>query len=106
MMTTGGSRRLQQPAQHVLQDAAMAEILDLVERIDPTDERDGARAAGPVMDRQSHLHARLDAVFDTGDVEDLGALETERLPARPILELQRQHTHADEVGAVDALEAL
>ena len=33
-------------------------------------------------------------------------LEAEVLPGFAILELQGHHTHADEIGAMDALEAL
>ncbi len=36
----------------------------------------------------------------------LGAVELQGLAAHAVLELQRQHAHADEVRAVDALEAL
>ena len=40
------------------------------------------------------------------DVEGLVAVDAERLPRVARLELQRQHAHADQVRAVDALEAL
>ena len=36
----------------------------------------------------------------------LVALEAERLPGRAFLEHQRHHAHADQVGAMDALERL
>src|SRR5205807_10119759 len=40
------------------------------------------------------------------DAELLPAAQPQRLPALAALELQRQDAHADQVGAVDALEAL
>ena len=42
---------------------------------------------------------------DAGDVEGLAAVEAQGLAVGAIGELQRDDTHADEVGAVDALEA-
>src|SRR5262249_33367288 len=68
---------LQEAAQHVLQDAAVAEVFDLVERVDPADQRFAmGRAVGPV-DRQGQLHARPEPARDTGDVERLGAGQPE-----------------------------
>src|SRR3546814_9949510 len=46
------------------------------------------------------------AVLQADDVEGLRAVEAERLRVLAVLELQREHAHADQVGAVDALEAL
>jgi hypothetical protein len=46
------------------------------------------------------------SAVEAHDVVGLGAVELQRLRRRAVLELQRQHAHADEVGAVDALEAL
>ena len=40
------------------------------------------------------------------DRDGLVALEAERLPRRAFLEHQRQHAHADQIRAMDALEAL
>jgi len=40
------------------------------------------------------------------DAEGLGAVEAQRLRRLARRELQRQHSHADEVGAVDALVGL
>ncbi len=39
-------------------------------------------------------------------VKGFGAVDAQRLARGAGLELQRQHTHADEVGAMDAFEAL
>ena len=46
------------------------------------------------------------AVLDPGDRELLLAGQPERLGRLAVGELQRQHAHADEVRAVDALERL
>ena len=46
------------------------------------------------------------SVFDAGDVEDLGAVQLQRRRGFSRRELQRDDAHADQVGAVDALEGL
>ena len=56
--------------------------------------------------RQGQLHARLQSGGDAERCRALAAVELEGLAVGAVLELQRQHAHADEVGAVDALEAL
>jgi len=89
-----------------LQDAAVAEVLELVERIDAADDRLLARRALGIADPQDQLLARPEPVGDAGDVEHLVAVKLERLPRRALFELQRQDTHAHQVRAVDALEAL
>src|SRR5260221_2488400 len=98
--------RLHHVAQHVLQDAAMAEIFDLVERVDAAQQLDRLAAAVGAVDDAGELHARLDAGLGAENIEVLGAGDLQALPRCPAGELQRQHAHADEVRAVDALEAL
>ena len=49
---------------------------------------------------------RCDAARDAADREALAAVEAERGGRLAVDVLQRQHAHADEVGAVDALVAL
>src|ERR1700686_2193548 len=56
-------------AQDVLQDAAMPEIFDLVERVDPACQGHRRGLAVRPMDRAGDIHARLDAAFDPRDVE-------------------------------------
>ena len=58
------------------------------------------------MDGERHVHAGLQAAVDAVDVETLCAGQVQRLARHAVLELQRQHAHADQVGAVDALEGL
>src|SRR5579859_423380 len=92
--------------QHILQDAAMPVVLDLVEGIDPAGH--GHVLLRPIRPRDGHgnIHARLDAGSDAGNVEDLRAVELQGLAGHAVLELQRQEAHTDQVRAVDALEAL
>ena len=62
------------------------------------------RAVGAVDD-QRHVLLRHQLAIDTIDVEGFAAVQPQRADAVAILELQRQHAHADQVRAVDALEA-
>ena len=48
----------------------------------------------------------LSVRVEAEDVVGFRAVELQRLRGRAFLELQRQHAHADEVAAVDALETL
>ncbi len=63
----------------------------------------GAVFAG---DGEGDILAGLDAVAESGDVVSFGAFEVECLRADAFGELKREDAHADEVGAVDAFEAL
>ena len=95
-------------AQHVLQDAAVAEVVGLAGGVDAHDGVEGGlRAVGPLrLDRDG---ARGGALVERGqarDGEGLGAVQAERLGALSGRELEGDHAHADEVGAVDALKGL
>ena len=50
------------------------------------------------------LHAGSEPAFEAADIEKLAAVERKRLAVHAARELQRQHAHADEIGAMDALE--
>src|SRR5258705_10424343 len=56
---TAALPRLHHVAQHVLQDAAVAEVFDLVERVDAAQQLDGFLAAIGAVDAAAKLHARL-----------------------------------------------
>jgi aconitate hydratase len=101
----GWSRYGGELSQHVMQDAAVAVIFHLVGGIDAA-QRDEARGAaiGP-GDLDRHLLARLE-LGEPADGEGVVAGEAQRGARLALAELQRKHAHADEVGAVDALEAL
>ena len=95
-------------AQHVLQDAAVTEVVGLAGGIDAHDGVEGDHRAvgllGPDGDgvRGGALVERCQA----RDGEDLGAVQAQGVGALTLRELEGDHTHADEVGAMDALEGL
>ena len=57
-------------------------------------------------DGEGDILSGLDGFAEAGDVVGLGAIESEGLSTDAVGELQRKDTHADEVRAVDAFEAL
>ena len=57
-------------------------------------------------DAQGEVLLRFEVRGEAKDVEDFGAVQFEGLRGGAFLELQREHAHADEVGTVDAFEAL
>ena len=103
---TSGARDL---PEHVLQDAAVAVVVGLARGVDADDgvELDD-RAVAPWSPSPCTVRGvrALAERRDTRDVERLGAVQAERVGALAVGELQRQHTHPDEVGAVNALERL
>src|SRR5690606_20323724 len=95
--------------EHVLEDAAVAVVLGLLGRVDAHERAELGRAA--VLLPGPHRHAARLALgperrLDTLDLVELTAREPQRLRALARLELERQHPHAHQVGAVDPLEAL
>ena len=84
----------------------MAVVVDFDGGVDA--EFDGLLEFGPVFagDGEGDILTGLDAVAEAGDVVGFGAVEVERLRADAFGELEREDAHADEVGAVDAFEAL
>ena len=88
-------------AQHVLEDAAAAEIFQLVGGIDPDPGREAEARPVGAGDLDRDLLARGE-LGDAEDGERLGAVELRRR----VDELERDHAHADQVGAVDALIGL
>src|SRR5579862_9013425 len=96
---------LHHAAQHILQNAAMAEIFELVERVDAAEQLHLIDRATGAVNTADELGARLQALGDAQNIETLGALELQALAVHALLELQRQHRHADEIGAMNALEA-
>ena len=92
--------------QHKWQNTAVAVVVDFDGGVDA--EFDGLLNFGAVFagDGEGDILAGLDAVAEAGDVVGFGAVEGERLSADAFGELEREDSHADEVGAVDAFEAL
>src|SRR3954469_7944798 len=100
----GCSRR--ELPQDVVQNAAVAEILDLVERIDPAHERNLLYRAVQRLDLSGEPLARLEVARHPADRDGLVALQPEGPPPRAALEHEGRDPHADKVRAVDALETL
>src|SRR5581483_7123000 len=98
-------RRLGEIAQHEVQDAAVLEIFDLVERVDAAAEAELPPAVVLRGDGADDVHARLDPAGHALDVDRLATVKLQ-VGDGDFLQGQRENAHADEVGAVDALEAL
>src|SRR6266849_7018013 len=89
-----------------MQNAAVSIIFELVERIDAAQQRDALQRAIAGHDFRRQLLAWFQIPLQPAYGYRLVTLHPDRLPGRAILEGQRQHTHADQIGAMDALEAL
>src|SRR4051794_6461231 len=104
-MAIGGAELSDAPSaghqlpQHELQDAAVLVVLALLEGVDAHRRRELGVAS-------LHRHLGRVAAVESGDRDLLLAREAERLRGLALGELQRQHAHAHEVRAVDALEGL
>src|SRR4029077_1509556 len=96
--------------QHVVQDAAVAVILDLLRGVETEAGFEGGRFAVLLPGPDGHLAAVLevapDPLGEAFDVDQLVAGEAEGGGVLARQELQGSDAHADEVAAVDALEAL
>src|SRR6516225_1804211 len=88
-----------------MQDAAILEVIELIERIDPAEQRDIHLRSIREGDVRRQLHQRLEFYY-AADGYGLAALEPEIHPRHPLLEDEGKHTHADEVRAVNTFEAL
>src|SRR5262249_3160261 len=93
-------------AQHVLQDAAVLEVFQLVERIDARDQRNALQTAVGRDDLGDQSLARLELAMQAADRHLPRAFEPGRLPADAPLEGEWDDANADQVRTVDALERL
>src|SRR5436305_4057420 len=93
-------------AQDVLENSAVAEILQLIERIDAAGQRHDLlpRAIGSANLDRKFLPGHQTAL-DPAQSDDLITLQSERAPGGALLEHQRHHAHADQLGTENALEA-
>src|SRR5690606_22565544 len=93
--------RLQQLPQHILQDAAVAVVLDLLWRVDANDclEAELPAAVGIASDDLHHARplGLREGALEALDVEHLAAGDPQLRIRLARLELQRQYAHADEV---------
>src|SRR5436190_15648183 len=91
-------------AQDVRQDAAVPVVLDLDRRVDSQQNRHPLFRSILALDDEHDVLLRFDLCVEAEDVELFVALQPEGLRALVALELQRQHTHADQIRAMNALE--
>src|SRR5699024_6519238 len=89
--------------QHVVQDAAVSVVLDFLRRFQAYAGLEGGFLAFRVGGLD--VDFLFGAVGQAGDVEGLGAVQAQAFGVFAVNEGQRQHAHADQVGAVDALVA-
>src|SRR5690606_23633005 len=92
--------------QHVVQDAAVQEIANLVQGVDATKDGEAVAAAVRTPDRHRQLLSRLQVGRQAANVQHLVAGQPQGVTVLAVEELQGQHAHADQVGTVDALETL
>src|SRR6266508_4144977 len=89
--------------EHVVQDPAIAEIVELIEGVDRRAQRHRALLAARKDDVALEPLHRLD-LAQADEAHGLVALEVKRLPRHAVGEDERQNAHADQVRAMDALE--
>src|SRR5262245_726035 len=75
-----------QLTQDVMQNATVFEVIELVQGVDPADQRHPLEAPVRRDDLGKHPLARLDLAMQAADGHLLVALEAEGLPGRPLLE--------------------
>src|SRR6185369_14254492 len=110
MMSSRMALSLQKLPQHVVKNPAVAVVLHLLRGVEPHAglevDRGAVVAAG--LDRYvaAGLEAGIHSGGEAGDGEDFVTGETEALDGLAVDEFERRDAHADQVAAVDALEAL
>src|SRR6266581_365810 len=100
------SRFAEKIAQHERKNPTVHVVIHLDRRVDAQQHLDVLLRSVLAADDERRFLLRPDARFDAGNVDDLVPLDSERLHRIVAGELEREHAHADEVRAVDALEAL
>jgi hypothetical protein len=95
----------QKPPEHKRKNAAVLVVVDLDRRVDAQRHRQLLAAAIGARHHQLRVASRSQQRIGN-HVDQLVALQAQRLPGVAPLELQGQNAHADQVAAVDALEAL
>src|SRR5690606_19351657 len=95
----------QQLLQYVWQNASAPEEGDVIGGIQTTDQIAALALARAGDHVHAHGHAGLELVKSV-NMNGLGAVELQRLAIGARRELQRQHSHAGQVGAVNTFETL
>src|SRR5690349_12147238 len=90
--------------QHEWKNSTVLVVIDLDWRIDSAQRRNRLLRSVLARDDERHLLLRAD-VGRHVDVEQFIAFDSQRFSRFAAGELQRQHAHADEIGAVDPFEA-
>src|SRR5690606_17822211 len=91
--------------QNGLQNARVAVIIDVYHAVETADYRELEACAVFARRFDGQALAWLHIVREAFDIERLAAGDAERFPAGAVSELQRQNAHANEVAAVNPLEA-
>ncbi len=89
-----------------MENPAVTEIFELVHRVDPRLQADAGRRPEAARDFGLEHLARPQLPGQPANCHFFITDKAEHLPAFALLELQRNDAHADEVGAVNALEGL
>src|ERR1700760_2636825 len=103
MVNAGFGRLSRKMAQHVLQNAAVLEVFELVIGVDAAEQWHPRQLAVGRDDLGHQPLPRLELAMQAADRDLLVALEPERLPGGAFLEAQWDDAHADQVRAMDAL---
>jgi hypothetical protein len=94
-----------QITQDVVQDTAVLEVFEFIERIYPTPDRNlFGRTIGKRDLGSQGLKRRK--IGKAANHYNLVTFEAERLPTRALIKNERQHAHADQVRSVNALKRL
>ena len=99
------SRGFEEVAQHIVQNAAILEVIELIQRIYASDEINLPPLAVRARERRLKALARLEARKPFNGHE-LRPGDLMREAGFAIGKLERHDAHADQVRAMDALEAL
>src|SRR5262249_56795736 len=87
-------------------NAAVTEIVELIGGIDPAYQRHPLESAVGGNDLGLQPLMRLEIAMQAADRDLLVAAQSKRLPRGALFKHQRNHAHADQIGAMDALERL
>src|SRR5215831_11396327 len=94
-----------QLSQDVLQDPAVAVVLNFVWGVDSHDCLKTSFFSIVCTHAYRHEHSRLNTSGYTFDVQNLKARQAKACSTLSVFELQRKDTHADEIAPVNTLEA-
>jgi len=83
----------QEPSEHEMQDTTVLDVLDGSGRADLGGHVELGRLARIVFGDDGEFGVRFEAVVEPADIERLGPVEAEFLPALAVFELQGQDAH-------------